>query len=367
MMKYYFDNNASCTIDPEVRAAMLPLLEQAYGNPSNNHWAGAPAKKAVEQAREKVAEFLGAKPEEIVFTSGGSESNNLALKGAWYFQDRSRKKLVISAIEHPSIIQPAKFLERQGAELSVVGVDSSGTVEFNCEDGLLLASVMHANNEVGTIQPIAEISEQVKSCGGLMHVDACQSAGKINVNNLPADMITIAGHKLHAPKGIGALFVKSLTPIEPLIHGVAHEHGLRAGTESALLAVALGTACEVAQRKLCEFGKVKAMRDLLWQKLVTQLRGKVQMIGHPENRLPNTLSVSFLGKIGGDILARCPDLAASTGAACHSGTATMTATQKAIGLSKEVAYGVVRLSLGHNNTEEEVSSVANMLIKAMEQ
>ncbi len=367
MMKYYFDNNASCTIDPEVRDAMLPLLEQAYGNPSNNHWAGAPARKSVAEAREKVAEFLGAKPEEIVFTSGGSESNNLALKGAWYFQNRTRKKLVISAIEHPSIIQPARFLERQGAELSVVGVDGTGTVEFNCEDGLLLASIMHANNEIGTIQPITEIAEQVKSCGGLMHVDACQSAGKITVNNLPADMITIAGHKLHAPKGIGALFVKSMTPIEPIIHGVGHEHGLRAGTESALLAVALGTACEVAQRKLSEIGKVEAMRDLLWQKLSAQLGHSVQLVGHPENRLPNTLSVSFVGKIGGDILARCSDLAASTGAACHSGTATMSATQKAIGLSEKVAHGVVRLSLGHSNTEEEVSAVADMLIKAMEQ
>jgi cysteine desulfurase len=366
MKKYYFDSNASTDIAPEVRLAMLPFLEHAYGNPSNNHWAGEPAKKVVEEAREKVACFFGAKPQEIIFTSGGSESNNMALKGAWYYQNRTRSKLIVSAIEHPSIIQPAEFLECQGAELEIAPVDQFGTVKFNCDDDLLLASVMHANNEVGTVQPIEKIAQQVKSSGGLLHVDACQSAGKISVNNLPADMITIAGHKLHAPKGIGALFVRELTPIEPLIHGACHEYGMRAGTESALLAVGLGVACEVANRKLANMEKVKSMRDKLWLKLHSALGDKVQLIGHPENRLPNTLSISFVGCIGGNILDRCPELAASTGAACHSGTATMSATQEALQLSEKVAHGVVRLSLAHNNTHQEVSDVANLLIQAVE-
>jgi cysteine desulfurase len=367
MEPVYLDYNASTPIDPAVAEAMRPLLEEAYGNPSSGQWASVPAKAALENARGKLNALLGCASDEVVFTSGGSEANNLALKGLFFRRCDRPSHVITSQIEHPAILEPCRFLERLGAKITSVRVDSTGLVDPDdirkaITRDTFLISIMHANNEVGTIQPIAEIATIAQEHGIPFHTDAAQSVGKIpsKVDELGVDLLSVAGHKIYAPKGIGALYVRRGIEIEPLIHGAAHEGGRRAGTESALLTTALGTACEIAQQWIGMPG-VQELRDRFWELLRAAFGNQVVLNGHPARRLPNTLNVSFVGCVGAEILARMPDVAASTGSACHAGQITLSPVLKAMGIAPEVGIGAIRFSLGRNTTQEEIEAVVSKL------
>ncbi len=267
MSRIYLDFNASTPLAPQVRAAMAQMLEEPYGNPSSSHWAGTPARQAVEGARAKVARLLGCKQSEVVFTSGGSEANNHALKGVFFAAGRRGAHIITTQVEHPAIINPCRFLEKLGASVTYLPVDGYGCVDPDdvrkaLRPESVLVSVMHANNEVGTIQPISEISRHLRGTGILLHTDAAQSVGKIEsqVETLGVDLLSVAGHKLYGPKGVGALYVREGVFLEPLIHGAGHESGRRAGTENVLLNAALGVACEVAA-KWIGMEPVRILRD----------------------------------------------------------------------------------------------------------
>jgi cysteine desulfurase len=367
MRRIYLDYNASTPIDPAVAAAMRPLLEDHFGNPSSGHWAASGAKATLEKARGQVGALLGAESDEIVFTSGGSEANNLALKGVAWAQRAKGNHIITSAVEHPAILGPCRFLEQQGFKVSVVPVDRFGRVDPDdvakaITSRTVLISLMQANNEVGTIQPIAEVSRIARAHGILLHTDAAQSVGKVatDVNALGVDLLTIAGHKVYAPKGVGALYVRRSTPLELLIHGAGHEGGRRAGTESAMLAVGLGTACELG-RDLARMEGVRALRDRFWQKLQAAFGDRVVLNGHSDHRLPNTLNVSFVGQVGAEVLTRLDGVAASTGSACHTGQVELSPVLQAMGVAPEVGMGAIRFSLGRGTTQDEIDAVADQL------
>jgi cysteine desulfurase len=367
MPRIYLDYNASTPIDPAVAEAMAPFLEYHFGNPSSGHWASVGAEAALEAARSQVAALLGSRDDEIVFTSGGSEANNLALKGVAWALKAKGDHIITSSVEHPSIVGPCRFLQQLGFAVSVVPVDrfgriDPGDVERAISRRTILISIMHANNEVGTIQPIAEVSRIAREQGILLHTDAAQSVGKIatDVNALGVDLLTIAGHKVYAPKGVGALYVRRGIPLEQLIHGAAHEGGRRAGTESALLVVGLGKACELA-RDLAPMEGIGALRDRFWQRLQSAFGERVVLNGHPDQRLPNTLNVSFVGEIGAEVLARLDGVAASTGSACHSGNVELSPVLKAMGVPPEVGLGAIRFSLGRRTARQEIDTVADQL------
>jgi len=367
MREIYLDYNASTPIDPVVAAAMRPLLEGTFGNPSSGHWAGTAAKTALENARREVAGLLGCAADEVIFTSGGSEANNLALKGVFFALKDKGNHIVTSAIEHPATIATCKFLKRLGAKVTYLPVDHHGLIDPDdlrraLTPKTILISIMQANNEVGTIEPIEEISRIAREHGALLHTDAAQSVGKIatDVNALGVDLLSMAGHKFYAPKGVGALYVRRGTPLEPLIHGADHESGRRAGTESALLAVALGAACGLA-RDLAPMQRVRRLRDHFWQALHTRFTSCVVLNGHPEYRLPNTLNVAFPNHVGADILARLAGVAASTGSACHSGRVELSPVLKAMGIRPEVGMGAIRFSLGRYTAIEEIDAVVDRL------
>jgi cysteine desulfurase len=371
MARLYLDYNASTPIDPEVVDVMRRLLVADYGNPSSGHWAAAPAKAALDTARGQVAALLGCEPHEIVFTSGGSEANNLALKGLCIAPRRHPAHVITSMIEHPAILEPCRHLASLGATVTYVPVDGTGLVDPGdvrraVTRDTTLISVMHANNEVGTVQPIAEIAKIAREHGIRFHTDAAQTVGKIatHVDQLGADMLSIAGHKAYAPKGIGAIYIRRGLAIEPLIHGAGHEGGRRAGTESALLAAALGKACEVAQAWIGMPG-IRELRDLLWDRLQTTFGNQVLLNGHPTRRLPNTLNVSFVGRIGSDILAAIPDVAASTGSACHAGRVTLSPVLQAMNVTPEAGMGAIRFSLGRHTTADEVDELLIQLRRAL--
>lgn len=367
MQRVYLDYNASTPIAPEVAAVMREAMDGAFGNPSSPHWAGTPAREIVEKARGQVASLLGSAPEEIVFTSGGSESNNLALKGLFFASQRRRRHIITTRVEHPAIVAPCRFLERQGAEVTWLAVDGTGRIDPDdlrraITADTILISVMHANNEVGTIQPIEDCARIAREHGIPFHTDAAQSVGKIptRVDDLGVDLLTIAGHKVYAPKGVGALFVRNGIKLEPLIHGAGHEGGRRAGTESALLASALGQACVLAT-DLATMERVKALRDRFWHALRERFGETVVLNGHAEWRLPNTLNVSFVKRVGADVLAALDGVAASTGSACHSGRIELSPVLDAMGMSPKVGMGAVRFSLGRCTTRDEIDTVVDAL------
>lgn len=364
----YLDYNASTPIAPEVVEAMLPFLRQHFGNPSSAHWAGAPAKQAVEKARAQVANLVGCEPDELVFTSGGTEANNHAIKGA-FFALRSRgDHIVTTQIEHPAVLNPCRFLETLGAKVTRLPVDGTGLV--NPDDvrraitpRTILVSVMHANNEVGTVQPVAEIARIVHEQGVLVHTDAAQSVGKIpaSVRELGVDLLSIAGHKLYAPKGVGALFVRRGVELESLLHGAGHESGRRAGTENVLLDVALGAACELVSRDMDSLARhLGNLRDHLLAGLKSLYGDAVHLNGHPVKRLPNTLNISFAGRLGSEVLAALQTVAASTGSACHSGRPELSPVLAAMGVPESIGLGAVRFSLGRSTTREEIDEVVTL-------
>jgi len=371
MQQIYLDYNASTPIAPEVQEAMLPYLQEHYGNPSALHFAGEIEKRAVENAREQVASLLHASTNEIIFTSGGSESNNHVLKGVFKsFRDRGNH-MITTKIEHPAILNPCKYLEELGAEITYLDVDINGKVnptdvENAIKDTTILISVMHSNNEVGTIQPISEIGEISRRHDVLFHTDASQSTGKVplNVDELNVDFLTVAGHKVYAPKGVGALYVRDGIKIESLIHGAGHESGRRAGTENVLLVVGLGKACELAE-DLQGVLEMKDLRDDLWEQLQENFKDGISLNGHPEERLPNTLSVNFLNHIGQDILAELPQIAASTGSACHSGEVNLSPVLKAMKVKESEGKGAVRFSIGRNTTKTEIDETVRLLVDSL--
>ncbi len=371
MTEIYLDYNASTPIAPEVVAAMLPLLNAPYGNPSSHHWAAEPARAALEDARARVASLLGCATDEIVFTSGGSEASNLAIKGAFFAAAGRGDHIVTTQIEHPATLEPCRFLERLGASVSYLPVDRTGLVDPDdvrraITPRTILVSVMHANNEVGTIQPIEAIARITKERGVLLHVDAAQSVGKLptSVGALGVDLLTVAGHKLYAPKGVGALFVRRGVVLEPVIHGGAHEGGRRAGTESALLAVGLGAACTLAAAAT-DTRSIERLRDRLWSGLQSALGNRVCLNGHPTHRLPNTLNVSIVGVVGAEFLAQLHGVAASTGSACHADRIELSPVLAAMKVPPEIGMGAVRFSLGRMTTEAEIDEVITRIPRTL--
>jgi cysteine desulfurase len=367
----YLDYNATTPLAPQVAETMAPYLVESYGNPSSLHWAGRQARDAVIAARSQVASLLDCEPGEVVFTSGGTEANNLAIKGVFFRKCVAHEMphIIISEVEHPAILEPCRFVERLGANVTRIPVDRFGRV--NPDDvrraispETVLVSIMHGNNEVGTIEPIAEIAAICRARDVLCHTDAAQSVGKISVglNLLGVDLLTIAGHKLYAPKGVGALLVRKGIELEPLLHGAGHEGGRRAGTENVIQIVGLGVACELA-RNWIDNRAMRSLRDQFWQLLQEQFGERVVLNGHPELRLPNTLNVSFVGSTGADVLAAIPEVAASTGSACHAGGAEMSPVLKAMGLPDEIGFGAVRFSLGRSTTLDEIESVVAALAR----
>jgi cysteine desulfurase len=365
--RIYLDFNASTPVAPEVIDAMRIVLEEPYGNPSSGHWAGNPAREALNKARMQVAGLLSCKVDEIVFTSGGSEANNHALKGAYFASGRADAHIVTTQVEHPAVISPCRFLERLGATVTYLQVDGFGRVDPDdvrraLRKSTVLISIMHANNEVGTVQPIAEIAQIAHEAGILLHSDAAQSVGKVSVTvqGLGVDLLSVAGHKLYAPKGVGALYVRNGVSLEPLIHGASHESGRRAGTENVLLDVAFGAACDLA-RTWRGTDSVRELRDLFWDLLQNKFGDRVVLNGHPIERLPNTLNVSFVARVGAEILGRLPGVAASVGSACHAGSLELSPVLRAMGVAPEVGMGAVRFSLGRTTTRGEIEAVVEDL------
>lgn len=367
----YLDHNATTPVAPEVVEAMKPYWGNNYGNPSSGYGLGRSAKQALEEARARVAELLGCRPSEIVFTSGGTESNNIVIKGVANSLAQKGRHIITTAIEHPAVTNPCLFLLYQGYEVTFLPVDSTGLVDpaavkAAIRSSTVLISVMHANNETGTIQPISEIGALAREAGVLFHTDAAQSVGKIptRVSDLQVDFLSVAGHKIYAPKGVGALFVKDGLKIEPLVHGSGQESGRRAGTENVMFAVALGTAMALAcERMGKDAERISRLRDRLHTLLAENIPGLV-LNGHPEARLPNTLNVSLPGVDGATLLDAIPEICASTGAACHDRSVRLSHVLSAMQVPEEIGRGAIRLTLGRGNTDEEIEKAARMIIAA---
>jgi len=365
----YLDYNASTPHDPEVISAMHPYLGEYFGNPSSSHWYGIQTKNAVENARRQVASLLNCEPDEIVFTSGGTESNNYAIKGIVFAHRDKGNHIITTQIEHPAVTEVCRFLEEYGFKITYLPVDEYGLVNaLDVEKAItpqtVLITIMHANNEVGTIQPIKQISKIAGKHNIIFHTDAAQSIGKIptDVNALGVDLLSIAGHKLYAPKGIGALYIRQGVQLEKFMHGAGHEQGRRAGTENVLEIVGLGKACEIAKRDMDKnMSHMGAMRDRLYDGLKEKCE-EIKLNGHPEKRLPNTLSVSFLGLDANAIISEIKDyVAISAGAACHSGEIKISHVLKAMNVPVEWVRGTLRFSTGRMTTEMEIDKVIDIV------
>ena len=370
----YLDYNATTPVDPEVAKEMIPYIESFYGNPSSSYSIGRSAKETVEKARVHVAELINCQPEEIFFTSCATESNNLAIKGIALKNSARGRHIVTSAIEHPAVTEVCKYLSSLGWDITYLPVDRFGMVnpkdvENAIRKDTVLITIMHANNEVGTIQPIQEIAAIARQNNIVFHTDASQSVGKIeaDVNKLAVDLLTIAGHKLNAPKGIGALYIRKGTQIENLMHGAGQEKGIRPGTENVIHTVGLGKACEVALRDFKQNQEnMQFSRDRLLDGLVFQLGNKVHVNVNLENCLPNTLSVAF-ENISGHALASfiSNDVLISTGSACHSGETTISSVLQAMNIDFRTAAATVRISTGKKTTEEEIDFAVEVLTNAI--
>lgn len=360
----YLDYNATTPIDRRVADAMLPYLYDFFGNPSSSHRFGVQAKLSLEHARQQVADMIGAKPPEIIFTGGGTEANNLAIRGYCYANREKGNHIITSAIEHPAVLEVCESLVGEGFELTILPVDSNGLV--NPQDlkkaigtNTILVSVMHANNEVGTIQPIQELCAISHEAGAAFHCDAAQSIGKIKVDvqELGVDMLSIAGHKFYAPKGVGSLFIRNGIEMKKITYGAGHERNLRPGTENILEIAGLGAAAEIVSRDLL-FNQqhLLAMRVRLESGLSAELGKELLKVnGHPQLRLPNTLSVSLLGIQANVFLQKIQnEIAASAGAACHADQVNISHVLQAMNVPKEWAMGTLRFSVGRETTEDEI-------------
>ncbi|NOQ86150.1 MAG: aminotransferase class V-fold PLP-dependent enzyme [Deltaproteobacteria bacterium] len=373
MKPIYLDYNATTPIDLEVAEVIKPYLEEFFGNPSSSHWYGIRAKKAIEIARSQVADLLGCQPDEIIFTSGGSESNNYAIKGVAFANRIKGNHIITSASEHPAVTEVCKYLETKGFRVTYLPVDEYGLVDIvkfqeTITPQTILISLMHANNEVGTIQPIPNISELARQNGVIIHTDAAQSVGKIptRVNELGIDLLSVAGHKLYAPKGIGALFIRKGTNLEKLIHGAGHERNKRAGTENVLGIVGLGKACEIAKRDLKKnMAHMESMRDSLYLGL-QELLGEIRLNGHREKCLPNTLSVGFPNIEADKLLLKIKGVAASAGAACHSEHASISHVLTAMNVPEKYAIGTIRFSTGKMTTSVEIDRAIEIIAEGIQ-
>ncbi len=371
----YLDYNATTPVDPEVVEAMLPYLSLHFGNPSSSHHYGQLTHHAINTAREQVARLIGCRPGEIIFTGGGSESDNLAIRGAALARRSRGDHIITQVTEHPAVLYSCRTLARlHGFRVTYLPVDSSGRVdpadvELAIEDGTILITIMLANNETGTLQPIQEIAQIARRHGVLVHTDAAQALGKlpVRVDELRVDMLTIAGHKLYAPKGIGALYVRHGLQLEPLVYGGGQEAGLRAGTENVAYMVALGSACTLVQQQLtASQPRLQQLRDSLQHHLEHNLAGSIYLNGHETERLPNTLNISVEGVTGEEVLAATPQIASSTGSACHEGNTDPSPVLMAMGLSRERALGALRLTLGRWSTVQEVERAAILLARTID-
>jgi cysteine desulfurase len=370
----YLDYNGTTPLDPEVIAAMRPFLEEEFGNPSSSHWYGIAPKRALAKAREKVAAFLNCDPQEIIFTSGGTESNNHAIRGIALANPDKGNHIITCQIEHPAVLEVCRYLEKRGFEVTYLPVDEYGLVavsdvEAAIKPQTILITIMHANNEVGTIQPVEEIAELARRRGIAVHTDAAQSLGKIpvKVDSLGVDLLSMAGHKLYAPKGVGALYVKTGTLLEKFMLGAGQEMGKRASTENMLEIVGLGTACEIALRDLeRNMNHMKATRDMFQDGLKERLQG-IRLNGHPVKRLPNTLNLSFHGLEANRILEEIGlDVAASAGAACHSDSVEISHVLEAMNVSLEWAKGTLRFTTGRMTTDQELIEAMDALVIGIE-
>lgn len=371
MNPIYLDHNGTTPVDPEVAALCAEMIARNFGNPSTRSSYGQRAKEAMEKARQQVAELVDCPPEDITFTSGASEANNWLIKGMAFAAPGLH--IVTSTVEHPSIGKACDFVERLGlARVTRLEVDARGQVSPEQVTQALgpdtaLVSLMHSNNEVGTCMPLREVAEGLGERELVFHSDAAQSLGKLAfpMRALGLNSATLAGHKLYAPKGVGALVFPSARKLEPLVHGAGQEGGRRSGTENVALIAGFGLACELAQkRQQREELRQRQLRDSLWEQLQQELPGRLVRHGHPEQCLPNTLNVSFLGVTGAELLARCPGLAASTGPACHDGQIRLSGVLQALRVDPEVGKGAVRLSLGKDSDEAQVREVVNSLVGA---
>lgn len=370
----YLDHNATTPIDPGAVAFMRNIMEEEFGNPSSGYFLGARAKQRVEQAREEVAGLLHAEAEEIVFTSGGSESNNTVLKGIVDLRRPGDFHIITSAVEHPAILNPALFLLELGVRVTIVPVDRYGRINSDdlrkaIDPHTVLISIMLANNETGTLQPVREISQIAREYNIPVHTDAAQAVGKlpVDVEELGVDFLTVAGHKLYGPKGVGALFMKHQRNLTPLIHGGGQERGKRSGTENTILTVGLGAACRTAQSRLHEdWIHMTTLRDRLQKLLFEGIDGLV-LNGHPAERLPNTLNVSVPRMEGAKILEGLPRIIASTGAACHDRTVKLSHVLSAMGVPPEIGMGALRFSVGRSNSMDQIEAAAGMIIQRVKE
>jgi cysteine desulfurase len=371
----YLDYNATTPVDPEVIEAMLPYLSTHFGNPSSSHSYGYEAHQAVDSARAQVARLLGCSQTEITFTGGGSEGDNLAIRGIALAYQHKGNHIITQVTEHPGVLNTCRALERlHGFHVTYLPVDTAGhvkteAVEAAIDEKTVLITIMHANNETGTLQPIAEIARIARKHGVLLHTDAAQSVGKIpvRVKELGVDLLTVAGHKLYAPKGIGALYTRRDLQLEPVIYGGGQESGRRAGTESVANIVALGTACLLAQAQLADSQvHLQCLRNELQSLLEKYIPDRIRLNGHLTERLPNTLNVSVDGVIGEEVLADTPEIASSAGSACHEGSTDPSPVLMAMGMSRERALGAMRLTLGRWSTGEEIEEAARLLARSVD-
>ena len=368
----YLDYNATTPIDPAVAQAMLPYIHELFGNPSSGHIYGQRTKSAVDSARRQISTLLGCLDEELIFTSGGTEANNYAIKGVVGAYKNKGNHIITSSVEHPAVIEVCRFLESQGCRVTYLPVDEYGLANpQQVRDAItprtILVTIMHANNEVGTIEPVREIADIAHQRGILVHTDCAQSIGKIpvTVDQLNVDLLSVAGHKLYAPKGVGVLYVRRGVELEKLIHGANHEMNWRAGTENVLEVVGLGKACELIRQNLPAYQEhMQQMRDRLEEGLTVHFPG-LRINGHRQQRLPNTSSISFKGVEASTVLAQMQGVAASAGAACHSDQVDVSSVLEAMRVPLEYAMGTVRLSVGRYTTASEIDQAVSEIAEAV--